>query len=413
MKTFMASILLILSTAISAQPLIMTNTPISEFSNWVSIETGRSISFADSEASETQVNINVPDIDKVDPWVVFEATLTGAGLYLTEVEGVYIVSSRPSRKTPDPEEVEPFHYPIETYSFEVYPVNLSDIHQAMSSLLQIWHAEEVTSVGRSLPAFTAHKSDQQSSILVSVPPKLKRDASTFIHTLNKPPRQILVEAIIFETTNLDFQAIGFDVRQINTSGLSFDFGLATGPLAVIGKGGGISYSKDGDIKSVLRALDTSDKTTILSTPELRVMDKASGRVQVGQEIPFITSTNTSENGTITNTVVRQTVGLNFTVQPVIQSDNSIRIKFSTSVGSLTGDSTAADVITTNRSVNTVVTARNGELIYLGGLITDELKNSVVSVPGLSDLPIIGGLFASDEVKQNRTKLSVFLKTTII
>lgn len=391
-----------------AQQLVLNNSPISDLAGWVSDKTGRTITFADS--SDVPISINIPDSESVDPWALFESSVTTAGLFINQVDSIYVVTSK---NVAAPQELEPFHYPIETYSYPVYPVNLNDIHDALKSLLQVWHSQEVLSTAKAIPSFSVHKSANQSALLLSIPPRFKADVEIFINSLNKPPKQVLIEAIIFETTNLDFEAVGIDFRSINDSGLSFDFGANTGPLSVVTKGFGISYSVDGDVKSVLRALDTNDKTTILSTPELRIMDREFGKVQIGQEVPFITSTNTTDSGQTTNTVVRETVGLNFSVHPVIQSDSSIRIKFYTSVGSLTGDSTAADVITSNRSVETVITAFDGELVYLGGLITEEIKDSIVSVPGLSDLPILGGLFASKEQKENRTKLSVFIKTTII
>ncbi|MCV6589734.1 MAG: type II and III secretion system protein, partial [Marinobacterium sp.] len=100
------------------------------------------------------------------------------------------------------------------------------------------------------------------------------------------------------------------------------------------------------------------------------------------------------------------------VRPVIDND-TVRLEISTTAGSLSGDSTAADVITNNRSITTTVTAKDGELVYLGGLLQEDKKSNTTGVPVLQKVPFFGGLFGRDDDRLSKTKLSVFLKPTIL
>ncbi len=413
MKAFITTLILLVALPVSAQPLVMTNAPLRDFAAWVSTKTGKSISFADS--ADTPINVNVPDISTVDAWSVFESTVNTSGLYLTEVDSLYVVSSRPVKATDDQKPLEPLSYPLKTRSYQVTPANLRDIHQALNALSNTWHKQEKVRLGREdVPPFTVTQSAQQSIILLTTANKFFKDADTVVRMLDKPVQQVLIEAVIFETSNLNFDAIGVDYRNIDLgTGLSIDFGNSKGPLNVVAPGVGIAYSRNGQVNALIKALDTADETKILSTPVVRIVDRQKGLINVGQEVPFITSTQTSETGQITNTIIRKTVGITLDVQPVVQSNGSIQVTLRTTAGSLTGDSTASDVITNNRVVETVINAQSGEVVYLGGLITEELKKSVVGIPGLSQLPVLGGLFAHKENRKSRTKLAIFLKSTVL
>lgn len=402
-------IAMLLSQVVYAEPLVMTNAPIRQFADWVSQRTGKSISFADSV--DTPVNVNIPDVETVNVWSVFESTVKASGLHLSKVDSLYVVSSKPVAE----KKLEPLKYTVKTKAFEVTPDNAADIHRALTSLSATWHQQEQIRLAREdIPRFSVARSVQQSVVLLTASPRFFDDAAMVVQMLDKPVQQVLVEAVIFETTNLNFDAIGVDYRNIDLgTGLSIDLGKATGALNVVGPGIGIAYSRKGQINALVKALDTADETKVLSTPVVRIVDRQKGRIDVGQEVPFITSAQTTENGQTTNTIIRKTVGITLDVEPVIQSNGTIQVKLRTSAGSLTGDSTAADVITNNRVVESVINAADGEIVYLGGLITDELKRSSVAVPGLSDLPLLGGIFTSTENRKVRTKFAIFLKTSVI
>ena len=74
---------------------------------------------------------------------------------------------------------------------------------------------------------------------------------------------------------------------------------------------------------------------------------------------------------------------------------------------------AVDLITNTRSIKTSVLVEDGQIIVLGGLISDNLKETVNKTPLLSDIPILGGLFTRRSTSKEKTNMMVFIHPTII
>lgn len=299
-----------------------------------------------------------------------------------------------------------------TRLYGVQAENLLDIQQTLSQVFQQWGANDQLQQQRDdLVAPTVSVSVTSNALLVTATVEQHRNIKVLVKQLDVTVRQVHVEAVIFETTNLQFQALGFDARFISDNGFSLSYGLADA-LNVVVPGVGIGYSKDGSIKGLLTALETDNDARILSTPTIRVVDRETADIEVGQEIPFIVSKTTNEEGRTINEIIRRTVGLTLSVRPVVSGDN-IRLELKTTAGSLSDDSSAADVITNNRSISTIISAKDGELVYLGGLLQEDTKHNQTGVPGLQHVPLIGGLFGRKDDRTNKTKLSVFIKPRII
>jgi general secretion pathway protein D len=78
------------------------------------------------------------------------------------------------------------------------------------------------------------------------------------------------------------------------------------------------------------------------------------------------------------------------------------------------DSTnASGIITNKRSVESTVLVDDGQIVVIGGLIQDSVKDSVQKVPGLGDLPLIGSLFTYNTRSRSKTNLMVFLRPTLL
>ncbi len=194
-------------------------------------------------------------------------------------------------------------------------------------------------------------------------------------------------------------------------------GVPAGALLSQGEGlsGNISI---GDNFSVLvRALSTSTKANLLSTPQLTTLDNKIGEFVAAQNVPFVTGSILTGNGTANpyTTIERKDVGLTLRVLPRINAGDTIRLEIAQEASSIANTqlSSAADLITQRRAINTTVLADNGQTIVLGGLITDDRQQIKSQVPLLGDIPIVGELFKSR--RENRTKrtLFIFLKPTII
>ena len=139
---------------------------------------------------------------------------------------------------------------------------------------------------------------------------------------------------------------------------------------------------------------------------------------MGQEVPFVTGSfsNTGGTGSINpfQTIQRERVGVNLTITPQINEGDSILLEISQEISSISQSSSGAvDLITNERTINTTVIVGDGDILVLGGLLEDQLRESDQRVPLLGSIPIIGTLFKSTKISKVKTNLMVFIKPTIL
>jgi general secretion pathway protein D len=137
---------------------------------------------------------------------------------------------------------------------------------------------------------------------------------------------------------------------------------------------------------------------------------------VGQNVPFITGRSSTQGGTANpfQTIERKDVGLTLKVKPQISEGNTVRLELYQEISSVDGGTAAeGGLITSKRSIKTVVLANDGGMVVLGGLMRDETREGVQRVPCLGSIPILGEAFKFTENKQTKTNLMVFLRPHII
>ena len=183
-----------------------------------------------------------------------------------------------------------------------------------------------------------------------------------------------------------------------------------------------SVDDDLTMTVVLNALKTQGNANILSTPSLLTLDNQEAFITVGQNVPFITGsfTNTGSNEGASNpfqTIERQNVGITLSVTPHINEGDSVVLDIEQEVSNVivgaSQISDAADLITSERKIQTKVLARDNQVVVLGGLIEDKVQDGQQKVPILGDIPFLGRLFRSDSVQVDKTNLLIFIRPTII
>jgi len=177
-------------------------------------------------------------------------------------------------------------------------------------------------------------------------------------------------------------------------------------------GAAVSVVK-GNWMALIQAIKTNTSANILSTPSLTTLDNQKASFMVGEEVPVITGSTTSANNTNPfQTVDRRNVGTKLTIQPQINSGNTVQLQLSAEVSKVEGN-TGVDVVFAERKLDTTVLAENGSLIVLGGLIDEQEDTSHSSVPLLGEIPVIGKLFSSDNHSKQKRNLMIFLRPTIL
>lgn len=286
---------------------------------------------------------------------------------------------------------------------------------------------------------------QTNAIVVNAPPKMMRSLMRIVDKLDIRRAQVLVEAIIVEviqdkTTQLgvtwavdgsgsnnpigvtNFPSTGPGVVQLAGAIGSGDGGSAD-PGSLIGEGLtlGIGRLSDSGVSfaAILHALQGDANTNIISTPTIVTTDNEEASLNVGQEVPFVTGSfsNTGSVGGAINpfqTIQREQIGVKLVITPQINEGNSLLLKISQEISSIAQAATGAvDLVTNERIIETTVIVEDGEILVLGGLLEDTLRESDQKVPILGSIPIIGNLFRSRKTDMVKTNLMVFIRAKIL
>ncbi|HBW97114.1 MAG TPA: type II secretion system protein GspD, partial [Pseudoalteromonas sp.] len=168
-----------------------------------------------------------------------------------------------------------------------------------------------------------------------------------------------------------------------------------------------------DWGAIIQAVSTDTNSNILATPSITTMDNEEASMIVGQEVPIITGSQTgSNNDNPFQTIERQEVGVKLKVTPQINDGSAVQLLIEQEVSSVSG-ATAVDISVNKRAITTTVMADDGGMVVLGGLIDEDVQESVSKVPILGDIPILGHLFKSTNTTKRKRNLIVFIRPTII
>ena len=284
---------------------------------------------------------------------------------------------------------------------------------------------------------------QTNAIVINAPPKMMRSLMLIVDKLDIRRAQVLVEAIIVEviadrTAELgitwavagygsntplgvtNFPDFGPGVVQLGAAAGS---GGAVDPTGLIGDGGTIGLGRVSDtgvsFAAILHALEGNADTNIISTPSIVTTDNEEATLNVGQEVPFVTGsyTNTGSAAGAVNpfqTIQREQIGVKLTITPQINEGNSLLLDISQEISNIAQSAQGAvDLITNQRIIETTVIVDDGQILVLGGLLEDVLRESEQKVPFLGSIPGIGALFRSRKTDMIKTNLLVFIRPTIL
>jgi general secretion pathway protein D len=279
--------------------------------------------------------------------------------------------------------------------------------------------------------------EESNALVISAPSSIFPSLRSVIQQLDIPRAQVHIEAIIAEVSLTTARELGVQwLLRSSKPGVvgssqfstflpsigSIVGGVADGVVDSILPDGGIlglgNIDDDGlSIVALIRALQGDGETNLLSTPSLVTLDNQEAEIIVGQNVPFVTGQSTGLASTTNNpfqTIERQDIGVSLKVKPQINEGNTITMKINQEVSDIAASSEGAvDIVTTKRAITTTVQIEDGELLVLGGLISDKLINIEQKVPFLGDLPLIGALFRSTSTEKGKQNLMVFIRATII
>ena len=309
-------------------------------------------------------------------------------------------------------------------ALKVIDLNFADAEELVLSLGPLLSSDANTSA----IGISAHQSANQ--VILSGSEEALEQAISVIASMDRAPRQVYVDAIIAEISEDSAQKLGlqFSINDGNVSsslvtgmtgdnigslaGNSFLAGAAGGLIAI-----GAGARKIPDIGLMLNALKGDTDNRILATPSLMTTENKESTILIGQNVPFITGQYAGQQGdgaTPFQTIKREDLGTILKLKPKIGKNGDIIMEIWQEISRI--DQSAAglsDVVTVKRQISTVVSAKEGETIAIGGLRVEQEEIGVSKIPILGDIPILGFIFRQESSKTVSRNLAIFLRPTVV
>ena len=304
-----------------------------------------------------------------------------------------------------------------------------------------------------------------NSIIVSAADEEMKKILDMIKIFDADPPQVQIQVLIAEVTLSDQEQFGieagfqnaasFDRSMItsttggSTGNPGFDIITSNGPGknmassvkptdiagqvlnnfamgtsdSTLGYGGFVVSASSRSVQVTLRALREKNRLQVLSRPQVTAMDNQQAFILVGQRVPRINGTTTTNYGVQMNTTDTP-VGLILLVTPRVTKDNRVVMEIGAEKSSLGNDSDATPIysqggaVIKSRSIDTIqtmtaISARDGETVMLGGLLTSQREKISRGVPYVSDLPVVGRLFRFDQEVETRKELLIVMTPRIL
>ncbi|GAB5455976.1 MAG: type II secretion system protein GspD [Henriciella sp.] len=261
---------------------------------------------------------------------------------------------------------------------------------------------------------------QSNQLIFSGTPSQYGEIRPLLVQLDQAPAEVLIEVTVAEITLTDSNTYGvqFFIDSLGNQDVGGTFrnqGLGLG-----GAGSNLALFS-GNVEAAINFFAQNNLVNVLSTPRLMARSGGSAQIQVGTDVPIITSQtaadsqNGSGNTDILQSVDYRSTGILLSIEPIVFGDDRIDLAISQEVSTAISTTTSAISSPTisNRSVTTQLSLEDGETAVLGGLITTNSTVDEKGTPILKDIPLLGPAFRNTTLTQDKTELLVLITAYVL
>ena len=276
-----------------------------------------------------------------------------------------------------------------------------------------------------LPGVRITADPADNSLLVYASAESYRVVERALQQIDRPKAQVAIDVTIAEVTLNDQLNYGVQfyishhLGSIVNSGTGLPMTSADAPAAF-----NVFVGNSATPHAIINALHQLTDVRILSNPSLVVVDNQEATLEVGDQVPVSTGSATvlSSNNAVVNTIDYKNTGIILDVTPRVSPDNTVQLDISQEISNVVDATTGASASATTtsptptiseRKVKSQITVANGQMVLLAGLVAETQSKSRSGVPGLDQLPLVGGAFGSTGKQRQRTELIILIRPQII
>jgi general secretion pathway protein D len=275
-----------------------------------------------------------------------------------------------------------------------------------------------------------------NTLLIQGTPQEWEEIKQLIEQIDIPPRQVLIEAKVYEVelTGVFSQGVQsfLQARSANgtatntsstgTSSTASRFFQGTNSVANgLTLTAGLLVGHSRELLGILTANETTTKVKVISAPSVIATDSIPASINVGQDVPTLASQAVSGaqvGGTslFANTISNRSTGVGLNIMARVNSSGIVTMVINQQVSSPQAPAANASIQSPSfqqRTVQTQVTVQDGDTVSIGGIIEETDTSSSGGVPYLHRIPILGGAFGGKNSNKARTELVVFLTPRVI
>ena len=268
--------------------------------------------------------------------------------------------------------------------------------------------------------------EESNSLVIRASPPQYEAVLGAIKRLDTIPLQVLIETKIIEVSLEDDFAFGVQwffegavpstdpttKVEFSTEGATLGSTFTGSPT--------LSYAfVANNARVLLDALQTNTTLNVLSSPSLMVLNNREANINVGDQIPvvttFINTGNTNPGNNTRNTVQFRDVGIILSVTPRVNPGGLVFMEVSQEVSNVEEGAQVlgGNVPVQRRTLDTEIAVQSGETVVLGGLISETTSQGKSGVPFLSRVPLLGNLFGQTRSGTDRTELIIMITPTVV
>ncbi|MCY2931856.1 MAG: type II secretion system secretin GspD [Planctomycetota bacterium] len=256
--------------------------------------------------------------------------------------------------------------------------------------------------------------EDTNSLLVTTGTKNFDRVRSVIADLDRAVPQVLIKVLIAEVTHDNSLDLGVELSGMNMRASGYGTKVGT-DFSVAAQTTGFTFKlNEQNVTAALRAIANKSTLDVLSRPYVLTADNQLATIMVGQEVPFITRSQITDNGQTINTVEYRDIGIIVDVTPHINPQGVVTLDVAPEISAFSGESvqiseTVKSPVIAKRFAQSRVAIQDGQTIVIGGLMEDRNTTSVDKVPGLGDMPSPWGDFWQRKTtKKTKTELLIFL-----
>ncbi|MBM4128757.1 MAG: hypothetical protein FJ243_01415 [Nitrospira sp.] len=270
-----------------------------------------------------------------------------------------------------------------------------------------------------------------NSVIILATPEDFATIAEAIKKIDIVPRQVVIEGLVAEVQLRDELSMGiaWSLRFTNwrpfgdgrlRGSIAQDAGTLTrvNPAALTAPGFSfVATDPAGVVRGYITALVQKSRAELLAAPHILVSDNREARIQVGQQVPIVTSETLPAPGYPSQrTIQYKDIGIILKVKPQVNEGGLVSMDITQEVSSYTKETLyvkSQEIILNKTEATTNLVVQDGQTIIIGGLIREDIMRSRAGIPILSSIPILGYLFGSTSRETMKTELIILLTPHVI